>query len=256
MNTANEIDAASWIRSWENQQNAYIMEREERFQFMFDLLESLLGREAKILDLGCGPGSLSGRLIERFPGYRAACVDYDPVLLHLLRHYEGYDHSRLRIIEADMGSDGWDRAFEEEEFDAALSTTALHWLQRDSLERLYSSVHGLLRKGGILLNGDHLYPEMEENSLRSFFREVRKARENDSLSNPGALTWSQWWEELRKESSLVDLFRERDRRYRSTDNHNHEVSLESHMQFLKQAGFETVGVAWQILDNRVLAAIK
>src|SRR5258708_35568204 len=75
------IDWHEWLRRWDRQQTRSIPSREERFEAMFDALEALLPPDFVALDLGCGPGSLSQRLLARFPQARSLALDQDPVLL-------------------------------------------------------------------------------------------------------------------------------------------------------------------------------
>lgn len=245
-----------WIESWDLQQNAHIMNREERFQFMFDIVEHAEGRKFTALDLACGPGSLSGRLLKRFPESVSVAVDYDPVLLTLASNYSGYDHSRLTFIEGDLSGENWIHDLPSGEYDAVLSTTALHWLQPESLEKLYRSVYGLLREGGVFLNGDHIYPHAESDRIREILTEMRHQHEDAVFSSGSAKTWDDWWKDLRQCAELDDLFRERDRRYPNSENHSQDVSLEAHESYLRSAGFKDFGVVWQSMDNRILMAIK
>src|SRR5690606_39217095 len=76
-----DSDWPSWLRRYDTQQAAYLPAREERFTAMLNVLGALLPEEFVALDLACGPGSISQRLLERFPRARAVAVDVDPVLL-------------------------------------------------------------------------------------------------------------------------------------------------------------------------------
>ncbi|MQA16932.1 MAG: methyltransferase domain-containing protein [Pseudonocardiaceae bacterium] len=53
----------------------------QRFTAMFDVLAELLPASLVALDLACGSGSISQRLLARVPGARAVAVDVDPVML-------------------------------------------------------------------------------------------------------------------------------------------------------------------------------
>ena len=56
-------------------------EREERFAVIADVVEVVAGGRPRVLDLGCGPGSLSVRILDRLPAASVVAVDADPVLL-------------------------------------------------------------------------------------------------------------------------------------------------------------------------------
>ena len=56
--------AAEWVARWDAQQEGYIADREERFAVLGDAVAAALADVAEpvVVDLGCGPGSLSARL--------------------------------------------------------------------------------------------------------------------------------------------------------------------------------------------------
>jgi SAM-dependent methyltransferase len=150
-----QIDWLDWLRRWDAQQEGYVPEREVRFTAMFDALAEVLPTSFVALDLACGPGSISQRLLTRFPDAQAIAVDIDPVMLAIGRGALGTVDGRLRWIEADLASPGWLEALGETQIDAVLSTTALHWLEPAPLGRRYHDLARLLRPGGLFLNGDH-----------------------------------------------------------------------------------------------------
>ncbi len=151
-----EIDWVDWLRRWDAQQQGYVPEREARFAAMFDVLAELLPASFVALDLACGPGSISQRLLARFPAAQVIAVDIDPVMLAIGRGAIGTVDGRLRWIEADLESPGWLQALGDTRVDAALSSTALHWLWPEPLARLYRKLGRVLPPGGVFLNGDHM----------------------------------------------------------------------------------------------------
>jgi trans-aconitate methyltransferase len=77
---------------------------------MLDALSQLLAESFVALDLACRPGSLSQRLLARFPGARVIAVDIDPVMVAIGRSALGTVDGRLRWIEVDLASlDCWGR---------------------------------------------------------------------------------------------------------------------------------------------------
>ncbi len=249
-------DYDSWIKSWELQQNAHIKNREMRFNFMFEIVEQICGNSPLILDMACGPGSLSGRFLGRFANAKSVGVDYDPVLLTLARNTSMYDHSRVKFVEVNLAAEDWMAKLPNRNFNAVLSTTALHWLPEEALRKVYSNIFSLLGEKGVFLNGDHLYPDSEPQRLKDLFNDARHSFEEGKFSTGEALNWTDWWEKLSVLDEMKELMEERKRRYPNSDNHSQNIPLEKHITFLKEAGFSTVGVGWQDLDNRVLIALK
>ena len=63
-------------RRWDDQQTLYIEQRERRFDVMFELLGQISpDGHPTVLDLASGPGAISARLLDRFPGARSVAVD-------------------------------------------------------------------------------------------------------------------------------------------------------------------------------------
>ena len=76
----------AWVERWERQQERYLFDREARFALMLDYAQSHLETpEPRVLDLCCGNGALTRRVLERFPDARVTAVDWDPVHLEIAR---------------------------------------------------------------------------------------------------------------------------------------------------------------------------
>jgi hypothetical protein len=63
-------------------------------------------------------------------------VDIDPILLLLGQQVLGDMQGRLRWVEADISEPSWHSRLGEEQVDAVVTTTALHWLYAGSLVEL------------------------------------------------------------------------------------------------------------------------
>lgn len=251
-----EVDWAGWLRRWDAQQEGYVPEREARFTAMFGALAELLPGSFTALDLGCGPGSLSQRLLARFPGARAIAVDIDPVMVAVGRGALGSADGRLRWIEADLASPGWLDELDGTQVDAVLSTTALHWLEPEPLGRLYRDLGRLLRPGGLFLNGDHLafgpaLPTLARLSQRTLDEQWTDA----SFAARGIETAEQWWDALALEPAFTPLLTERTRRFAGKRRQETPPGFDVHVAALREAGFAEVGTIWQLLSNRVLLAV-
>ena len=91
--------ALEWIAKWDEQQEEHLPDREDRFTALIDAVEEGAGRpDPLVLDLGCGPGSLSVRLLDRIPAATVVAVDADPLLLTLARAAYG-ERARLRFAD-------------------------------------------------------------------------------------------------------------------------------------------------------------
>lgn len=243
----------SWLRQWDEQQEALLPNRERRFHVILDVLEATAGRSPRVLDLGSGPGSLSMRVLKRLPRARCVAVDYDPVVLRIGQGALGSFHGRLTWVDAKMGAPGWTQRLPRGRYDAAVSTTALHWLPAPNLRQVYRDLGALLRPGGVFLNGDHLAWGAEDPELRRIARRVRWVHRRESRGVEPGNAWARWWEAVAREPMLAPTLEEH-RRRRAQHPRERHLPLVAHVRALRRSGFRTVAVLWQILDDRVLFA--
>lgn len=252
-----DLDFAGWLRRWDAQQQGYVPDREARFEAMFDALARLLPSSFVAVDLGCGPGSLSQRLLRRFPAARVVAVDIDPVMLAVGRGALGSIGGCLRWVEADLGLPGWTRELAETQVDAVLSSTALHWLEPQQLTRLYGDAAGLLRPGGLMLNADHLsFGEQCPAAARLSQQVLDEQWSEAAFAGRGIETAEQWWQAIRSEPGMQPLLAEQQRRFAGKQRPERAVDVDGHVAALRQAGFGEVTTIWQVLSDRVLLAVR
>jgi SAM-dependent methyltransferase len=248
--------AMTWIGRWDAQQQEFMPEREERFTALIDAVAEGTGRaDPLVVDLGCGPGSLSVRLLDRLPGATVIAVDTDPLLLALGRAAWG-DRRGLRFADLDLREPGWAaRLGLDRPADAVVSTTALHWLTPEALAALYAEVAAVLRPGGLLLDGDHL---REDQSQAPALARLGRALVQCAVRRhpDSGETWSGWWAAVRADPALAGLAASRDQRQIETEHHGSPAGLlATHVEALQKAGFAEIGTLWQLGDNRLLCAV-
>lgn len=253
------VDWQGWLARWDRQQEGYLPEREQRFTAMLDVLAALLPGAFTAVDLACGPGAISQRLLARFPQARCIAVDLDPVLLALGQGVLGDAGGRLRWVEADLLDPAWVERLGATPVDAVLSTTALHWIPGEHLVRLYRDLGRLVRAGGVFLNGDNLAfgPELPSFQAVAKWQKDRLWAES-SFAARGIETWQQWWDALAQEPALTDLLAERERRFSWRSHHADETrpGYDFHVAALRDGGFREVGTIWQNGTNRILMAVR
>jgi SAM-dependent methyltransferase len=248
--------AAAWIKRWDAQQQLYMPDREERFTALIDAVAEGAGRpDPLVVDLGCGPGSLSARLLDRLPDANIVAVDADPLLLGLGR--AGY--SALRFVELDLRDPGWSTALGlDKPVDAAVSTTALHWLAPERMAAMYAELATIIRPGGLLLNGDHLAEDEATAPVLARLGWALIEREDQRRRSGGQVEdWSAWWAAATADPQLAELVAERTSKEVKSD-HDHSPSglLSTHLDALRAAGFAEVGTLWQRGENRLLCAVR
>jgi SAM-dependent methyltransferase len=240
------------LERWDAQQQLHIPDREDRFAAIVEALAAFAGTSPRLLDLGSGPGSLSERVLRRLPDAEIVAIDTDPVLLTIGR---GALEARaqLHFVDADLRGD-WTAALPlAPPFDAALSTTALHWLRLGELLTFYQRLARILRPGGVLLNGDRLEFDHDQRGIGEVAQRIQP---DWPPAAPGAETWEVWWSAAEREPELVEAAALRRQRGHEHPHENEAHTYEFHRAALISAGFAEVGTVWQRLLNRVLIAIR
>ncbi|MEU4704855.1 class I SAM-dependent methyltransferase [Nocardia salmonicida] len=250
------LDAARaryWIERWDRQQEHYMPDREQRFEVIGDVVHELGGREdLLIVDLGVGPGTLSQRLLDRFPAASVVGVDADPLLLGLADL--AYDSPRFRTVFADLRREGWLDALDLDRVpDAFVSTTALHWMNRDPLRDLIRTCAQALKPGGLFVDGDHLYEGPAGPRLDALGRSMT-ARRAERQGTVAAEDWASWWDAVNRAPELAELVRLRNGGFEHTV--RDRPTVHDYVAFSRDAGFAEAGIVWQYGDDRVVVGIR
>ena len=251
-NTATGTDWQAWQDSWDRQQEWYMPDREERFRVMLDMVEALVGSTPRVLDLACGTGSITDRVLKRFPGATSTGVDLDPALLTIARgHFDGDD--RVTFVTADLKDPDWTAALPHRSYDAILTATALHWLHSEPLAALYGRLAPLLGDGGVFMNADHMIDDSTPR-INAAERAHRHAQ-MDRAREAGALDWAEWWALAAKDPVLAEPTA---RRFEIYGEHadGDAPSDAWHLRTLREAGFAEARTVWRSPSDALVLGLK
>jgi SAM-dependent methyltransferase len=248
-----------WQESWDRQQEWYLPDREERFRTMLDGVEALTGTEPRVLDLACGTGSISARLLRRFPGATSTGVDLDPALLTIARgSFQGDD--RVTFVTSDLRDERWTEKLPYETYDAVLTSTALHWLGTGELRALYAQLADVLRTGGVFVNADHM-PNPDAPRINAAEHAFTRARQERAKA-AGAVDWPQWWTDLAADPQLRDVVAERFAIFgnpaEAEGDHDDAGAhpIDWHIRTLREVGFAEATTAWASLTDAAVLALR
>ncbi|MCX5204278.1 methyltransferase domain-containing protein [Streptomyces sp. NBC_00237] len=242
-----------WQSSWDRQQEWYMPDREERFEVMLDMVEAFVGREARVLDLACGTGSITGRLLERFPDATSTGVDLDPALLAIARGtFEG--DGRVEFVSADLTDPAWRDKLPYETYDAVVTATALHWLRLGPLGTLYGQIGELVREGGVFMNADRM-KDATTPRINAAERAHRHALMERRRGEEGVTDWAGWWRLAAADPKLAAPTAER---FAIFGEHadGETPSVEWHAATLRAAGFGEARAVWASPSDAMVLAVK
>ncbi|WP_151771319.1 class I SAM-dependent methyltransferase [Streptomyces abyssomicinicus] len=252
MTTTTTTDWQAWQRSWDRQQEWYMPDREERFRIMLDMVEALVGRAPRVLDLACGTGSITARLLARFPDAVSTGVDLDPALLTIARGtFEGDE--RVSFVTADLKDPTWTSALPHASYDAVLTATALHWLHEGPLAALYGRIAGLVREGGVFMNADRM-ADRDTPRINAAERALRHAR-MDEAKAAGVTDWAEWWRLAAQDPVLAGPTA---RRFEIFGEHadGDVPSAAWHAGVLREKGFAEARPVWCSPSDTLLLALR
>ncbi|MFJ4469123.1 class I SAM-dependent methyltransferase [Streptomyces sp. NPDC089424] len=252
MTTGIGTDWNAWQESWDRQQEWYMPDREERFRVMLDMVEAFAGTAPRVLDLACGTGTITARLLARFPEATSTGIDLDPALLTIARGTFDGDE-RVSFVEADLKDPDWPARLPHTTYDAVLTATALHWFHAEPLRALYGRIAGVVRHGGVLMNADHMIDEATPR-INAAERALRQARRNRAQQE-GALDWAEWWQLAAKDPALAEPTA---RRFEIYGEHadGDMPSAAWHARVLREQGFAEARPVWCSPSDALVLAVK
>ncbi|MEU1278521.1 class I SAM-dependent methyltransferase [Streptomyces sp. NPDC005805] len=227
-------------------------DREDRFRIMLDMVEATVGTAPRVLDLACGTGSITDRLLARFPDAVSTGVDLDPALLTIARgHFAGDE--RVTFVTADLKDPEWTSALPYPSYDAVLTATALHWLHSEPLAVLYGQLAGLVRPDGVFMNADRMKDPATPriNAAESAHRHAAMDRAREA----GAVDWAEWWALAAADPALAAPTAERFRIYGEHADGD-TPSATWHADTLRAAGFGEARTVWASPSDALVLAVK
>jgi trans-aconitate 2-methyltransferase len=183
----------------------------------------------RILDLGCGTGGLSMKVLKSCPTAQVVALDYSPRMLEFASdklETAGYAPKQWTGIQADFGDWANHQLEIKDGFDACVSSLAIHHLTDEMKLKLFSRIRESLNPGGVFWNADPVLPESP--ALSEAYQSVREewaAQQGASLA------------EIRAKTGKSTPY--------GYSNPDQLATLDAHLQMLKTAGFESVAVPWK-----------
>lgn len=199
-----------------------------RYDEMLDaLVRCISPTRSRILDLGCGTGELSLKILKCYPTAQVVAVDYSPRMLEFAQaklHNAGYT-SQWTGIAADFGDWANHQLSLGEGFDACVSSLAIHHLSDEMKLKLFQRIRESLNSGGCFWNADPILAESPA------LAEVYQAIKEEWAKQQGTILE----ETLTKRGKSIA---------QGHSNPDQLATLSAHLQMLTKAGFHPIAVPW------------
>jgi tRNA (cmo5U34)-methyltransferase len=196
---------------------------------MLDALVSAIPFDAskpiRVIDLGCGTGTISQRMLAAYPNARVTCLDLAENMVAIARAKLG---QRVRCLVGDFNAFAFDA-----QYDAIVSSLALHHLATDA-DKLgfYRQIYDALAPGGVFFNADVVLGS--SGALQAtYMRKWRAFMQQNVSDEEIAHTW------------LPKYYAE-----------DRPAKLTNHLAWLAEVGFADVDVVWKHYNYAVYGGTR
>jgi tRNA (cmo5U34)-methyltransferase len=179
----------------------------------------------RIIDLGCGTGTVSRAVLDAFPNAHVTCLDFAENMVVMAKAKLAI-YSSVRFTVGDFESfDG--------EYDAAVSSLALHHLaNEEDKRRFYHHIFERLSPGGAFYNADLVLASSD--TLQTKYMDHWRAFMRRNISD----------NEI--EGKVIPTYKAED----------HPAKLIDHMKWMTESGFTEVDVLWKHYNFAVYGGRK
>ena len=246
-----DLDWQAWVDRWDRMQARYLVKRAKRFEVIARLIRATRPAVARVVDLGCGTGSLMLGVLDEFPNAEVIGVDFDPTLLWVARARLQRFGSRSHTELLDQRQPTWTRSIAGP-VDAVISATALHWLSPSQLAGVYHGIAQILGPGGIFLNADHVGSDSPE-VQRGW--EDHRAGMLTQEGNVHGDDWDGFWAKYSTALKL-DIKEVNQRVIGGWEGVEEGLPLPWHLDSLREHGFVHVDCFWRCDCDAIYGGIR
>ena len=183
--------------------------------------------EIRIIDLGCGTGTIARKISDRFPNSKIVCLDIASNMIDIAKHKLS-GHKNTEFIVGDFSQIDF-----KEKFDVVVSSLALHHLETDSDKKeFYTRIFETLNETGVFYNADVLLASSD------YQQKVNLAR---------------WKEYMNKSVSMDEI---ENRWIPTYEKEDRPAKLVDQLKWLEIIGFTSVDVTWKYYNFGVYGGIK
>ena len=209
--------------------NDVIVRCAPRYEEMLDMLFYYLPSDlepCRVLELGCGTGNLTKKLLEQFPNASVTAVDVSAEILAVAeRQLAGSDVTLVNQDFAELDLD-------EGGFDLVVSSIAIHHITDEQKQDLFLKLFDLIVPGGVFTYCDQFRGEnahLYDDHMKLWDTYAKRNGVSDE-------EWQMWMEHQ--------------------EDHDHHATLGEQMSWLSISGFDNVDCTWRHVLWTILTSRK
>ena len=238
-----------YVESWLNNKTEE-GERDPIRKKMVSLLPFNPEDSINVLDLGAGSGTLSLEILANFPEAQIVCQDFSNIMLDVAKQKLAKFLGQTTFIRSDFSAPDWTNSVSGT-FDAVVCSFVIHAIPIRARE-IYSEVFGLLKSGGSFLIADSI--SAPGSVLKKYYSKMRLKNLQRTLKAEMGIDKSLEMIEMDLNGKSQGQNSQSPERVRSPL--RSMLTLENHLSWLKQAGFNEADCLWKDLQHGVIIGIK
>lgn len=181
----------------------------------------------KILDIGCGTGTLAKKLKENFLPAQITCLDFANNMIDIAKEKLS-EYKDIKFVTGDFNG-----LEIKEKYDVVVSCFALHHIQNDREKiRTYRNIYKILNNGGIFITADIIL------GVNNFTKH---------------LYLKKWKDFIRRSFPQNVIEEELLPKYQAGDN---PVELFNHLKWLEKSGFRDIETVWKYFNFAIWSGRK
>lgn len=181
----------------------------------------------RVMDLGCGTGTVAKAVADKFPNSKIVCLDMASNMIEMAKH-KLTSHKDTRFIVGDFSQTDFN-----EKFDVVVSSLALHHLENDNDKiKFYTKIYNTLVDSGQFINADVVLASTD------YHQHVNMNR---------------WIEYIHRTVAMDEILNKWIPTYHAEDK---PARLIDQLKWLEQIGFRSVDVIWKYYNFSVYGGIK
>ena len=236
------VDQFRFLSDWQQMQDRYNPWRKAQVDIIVRTIRSLPFSELTILDLCCGPGTLSHALLGQDDRVRVIGLDANPLFLSVYRDVMAGYGDRATVIRGDIRRATVLNALPHVQ--GVMSLTSLHWLAKNCQQSLYQTLQTKIADGGVFVNGDR-YTHQSALLHSITLKEVPEC---------SGSKWREFWAGFKSEYGLTDEVDQLDQDlWEGTDE---GYTLQFYLSALLAAGFKLADVLFARGDRIVYCGTR